>query len=97
LTRFHHAGIRAIRLDAVGYAVKKAGTSCFMIPDTFEFIDALTAKAHALGIRPPNAVTVLDTHDGIGVLDVGADRQGPGLLAPEDIDTLVEAIHERSN
>ena len=26
-----------------------------------------------LAIRPPQAVTVLDTHDGIGVIDVGAD------------------------
>ena len=31
LERFHRAGITAIRLDAVGHAVKKAGTSCFMI------------------------------------------------------------------
>ena len=117
LTRFHDAGITVIRLDAVGFAIKKAGTSCFMIPETFAFIDELTAQAHALGIdvlvevhghpddqiavarhvdwvydfalpplvlhtlytgmrealsrwlriRPANAVTVLDTHDGIGV------------------------------
>jgi len=150
LKQFHDAGIRAIRLDAIGYAIKKAGTSCFMIPETFEFIAALTAQAHALGIevlveihshyleqiaiakqvdwvydfalpplvlhtlytrtarqlkrwfeiRPRNAVTVLDTHDGIGVLDVGADRKGgdlPGLLTPEEIDALVKTIHERSH
>ena len=150
LKQFHAVGIRAIRLDAVGYAIKKAGTSCFMIPETFEFIAELTAQAHALGIevlveihshyleqieiakqvdwvydfalpplvlhtlytrnahhlkhwfeiRPRNAVTVLDTHDGIGVLDVGADRKGgalPGLLAPEEIDALVETIHQRSH
>jgi sucrose phosphorylase len=48
-------------------------------------------------IRPHNAITVLDTHDGIGVIDVGADQQGnPGLLAPEAIDNLVEEIHRRS-
>ena len=50
-TRFsrasHDAGIRAIRLDAVGYAVKKAGTSCFMIPETFAFI----AGPHRAGAR----------------------------------------------
>jgi sucrose phosphorylase len=150
LNRFHASGIRAIRLDAVGYAIKKAGTSGFMIPETFEFIAELTAQARVLGIevlveihshyleqieiakqvdwvydfalpplvlhtlytrnarqlkrwieiRPPNAVTVLDTHDGIGVLDVGADRKGgglPGLLAPEEIDQLVETIHQRSH
>src|SRR5437667_11518924 len=51
LQQFHAAGIRAIRLDAVGYAVKKAGTTCFMIPETFDFIGNLTAQAHALGIE----------------------------------------------
>jgi sucrose phosphorylase len=149
LERLHASGIRAIRLDAVGYAVKKAGTSCFMIPETFDFIADLTSQAHALGIevlvevhghyedqlaiasrvdrvydfalpplvlhtlysrttehlkrwlaiRPSNAVTVLDTHDGIGVTDVDADRRrgrAHGLLPRADIDTLVETIHERS-
>jgi sucrose phosphorylase len=141
LTRFHEAGIRAIRLDAAGFAVKKAGTSCFMIPETFAFIAEFTAQAHAIGIevlvethahhleqvriaghvdwvydfalpplvlhtlytrdatallrwlevRPRNSITVLDTHDGIGVLDA-AD-----LLSREEIDRLVETIHERSN
>ena len=51
-----------------------------------------------LDIRPHNAVTVLDTHDGIGVMDVGADRRRRprGLLRREEIDALVETIHERS-
>jgi len=52
-----------------------------------------------LGIRPANAVTVLDTHDGIGVLDVDAGRPpagAPGLLPPEHVGRLVETIHERS-
>ena len=51
LRRFQAAGIKMIRLDAVGYAIKKPGTSCFMIPETFEFIAELTAKARALGIE----------------------------------------------
>ena len=51
LRSFTAAGIRMIRLDAVGYAIKKAGTSCFMIPETFEFIAGLTAQAHALGME----------------------------------------------
>lgn len=151
LHRFHAAGIRAIRLDAAGYAIKKRGTSCFMIPETFDFIAELGAKAHAFGIEvlveihthyqeqieiarkvdwvydfalpplvlhtlytgnahrlkrwlqisPRNAVTVLDTHDGIGVLDVGPDRKDvdgpPGLLSSEEINRVVETIHERSN
>jgi len=32
LTRLHAAKVRAIRLDAIGYAIKEAGTSCFMSP-----------------------------------------------------------------
>ena len=49
--------------------------------------------------RPGNAVTVLDTHDGIGVIDVGPDATDParpGLLGPGEIDRLVEAIHANS-
>jgi sucrose phosphorylase len=148
LRRLQNAGIRAIRLDAVGYAMKKAGTSCFMIPETFAFIADFTAQARALGmdvlvevhghyqeqidvarrvdwvydfalpplvlhtlytrdvshlmhwlkIRPRNAVTVLDTHDGIGVRDVDGDRRrnAPGLLDRQHIDSLIGTIHERS-
>ncbi|HVZ20128.1 MAG TPA: sucrose phosphorylase [Vicinamibacterales bacterium] len=140
LARFHDAGIRTIRLDAVGFAIKKAGTSCFMIPETFAFIDELTAQARALGIdvlvelhghpddqiavarhvdwvydfalpplvlhtlytkttdaltrwlsiRPTNAVTVLDTHDGIGVRDAGP------LLPRAAVDALIDTIDQRS-
>lgn len=147
LERFRSARIRLIRLDAVGYAIKKHGTSCFMIPETFRFIAMLAAQAHALkmevlvevhshhllqleiarrvdwvydfalpplvlhslftgdarplarwlAIRPHNCVTVLDTHDGIGVIDVGISGEGElGLLAPAEIEQLVETIHSRS-
>ena len=44
-------------------------------------------------------MTVLDTHDGIGVVDVGADPDdpaNPGLLHPSQIHDLVEAIHDAS-
>jgi sucrose phosphorylase len=149
LDRFAAHGIAAVRLDAVGYAVKTAGTSSFMTPETFDFIDELTVSAHERGIevlvevhsywgtqveiarrvdwvydfalpplilhglysgnaerlrrwcaiRPRNAITVLDTHDGIGVIDVGPDtgeRGKPGLLAADEIDALVEGIHDAS-
>ncbi|HEU5101253.1 MAG TPA: alpha-amylase family glycosyl hydrolase, partial [Roseiflexaceae bacterium] len=45
LQTFHEHGISMIRLDAVGYAIKRPGTSCFMIPETFEFIGDLTRYA----------------------------------------------------
>lgn len=149
LDRFAAAGVRVARLDAVGYAVKTPGTSCFMTPETFAFIAQLRAWArergietlvevhahyeqqiavaaevdwvydfvlaplvlhalftgeagplrHWLDVRPTNAVTVLDTHDGIGVLDVGSDpndRTRAGLLDDEAIDALVERIHEHT-
>ncbi|NNJ61297.1 MAG: sucrose phosphorylase [Dactylosporangium sp.] len=54
---------------------------------------------HWLEIRPANAVTVLDTHDGIGVVDVGPTdfpTAQPGLLSADDIDILVNRIHDNS-
>jgi len=48
-------------------------------------------------VRPTNAVTVLDTHDGIGIVDVGPDQTAPeraGLLSTEQLDALVEGIHK---
>lgn len=151
LQTLHDNNIRMVRLDAVGYAVKKPGSSCFMIPETFAFIEALTRQAAALGIEvlveihsyfrrqieiarqvdrvydfalpplvlhaifnrtarylkqwlaisPRNAITVLDTHDGIGVIDIGADgvnpQDHPGLIPPEELDALVERIHISSD
>lgn len=41
--------------------------------------------AHWLGIRPANAVTMLDTHDGIGVIDAGPGAGLPGLLTEEEM------------
>ena len=146
LQTFAENGIKMIRLDAVGYAIKKKGTSCFMIPETYEFIDKIVKDAHAHGIQvlvevhahyetqvkiaesadyvydfalpplvlhsliaqdfkrlkhwlsisPTNCVTVLDTHDGIGVMDVGPSEGKSGLLEDEEINALVESIHENS-
>lgn len=146
LHQFAEAGINMIRLDAAGYAIKKPGTSCFMIPETFDFIAQLTEKAQRLGIEvlveihsyyqrqieiakkvdyvydfalpplvlhalfthkarylkhwleisPRNAITVLDTHDGIGIIDVGPKGDQPGLVPDAEIDLIVETIHQRS-
>ncbi|MFN9450700.1 MAG: sucrose phosphorylase [Rubrivivax sp.] len=140
--------VSMVRLDAVGYAIKRAGESCFMMPETFDFIETFAQEARSLGIevlvevhsyyqrqreiaqrvdwvydfalpplvlhafmtgraealarwigmRPQNALTVLDTHDGIGIIDIGADaadRAGsPGLVPPEELDRLVDWIHD---
>lgn len=150
LQRFADNGIRLIRLDAAGYAIKKAGTNCFMLPETFDFIAAFAAQAKAMGmevlveihsyyqrqidiaqrvdwvydfalpplvlhtfffgnskalkewirIRPENALTVLDTHDGIGIIDIGADpadrERHTGLITAQQLDQLVERIHTNS-
>jgi sucrose phosphorylase len=52
-----------------------------------------------LSIRPQNAVTVLDTHDGIGIIDIGADKKNklPGLIPDAELDALVEQIHKASH
>ena len=43
--------VRIIRLDAVGYVVKKPGTSCFMVePEIYEFLDWLTHEATSCGL-----------------------------------------------
>lgn len=148
LQTLHENNIRMVRLDAVGYAIKKAGSSCFMIPETFAFMEQLAQQAGALGIEvlveihsyfrkqieiagqvdrvydfalpplvlhaifnrtdrylkqwlaisPRNAITVLDTHDGIGVIDIGADgTDHPGLIPSDELDALVERIHVNSN
>ena len=146
LQRFTDHGVKYIRLDAAGYAIKKAGSSCFMLPETFDFIAQLSEQAKARGmtclveihgyhktqidiakrcdlvydfalpplvlhtlfsadatalknwldIAPRNCITVLDTHDGIGIVDA-ADYQGqPGLLTDPQLDALVEQIHQNS-
>jgi sucrose phosphorylase len=151
LQTLHANNIRIVRLDAVGYSVKKAGSSCFMIPETFAFIKALAQLAGTLGIEvlveihsyfrrqieiarqvdwvydfalpplilhaifnrtsrylkqwlaisPRNAITVLDTHDGIGIIDIGADgtnpQENPGLIPPQEVDAMIEKMHVNSN
>jgi sucrose 6(F)-phosphate phosphorylase len=58
-------GVRIVRLDAVGYVVKKAGTSCFMVePEIWEVIDWLVGVADGLGLTMlPEVHDVRATHE----------------------------------
>ncbi len=146
LRMFADNGVKIIRLDAAGYAIKRAGTSCFMTDEAFAFINELSKQANELGmetvaeihsyyktqvdvakrvnrvydfalpplilhtlfthnvdaltswlkISPRNCLTVLDTHDGIGIIDAGPQGIKPGLLNADEIDQLVETIHKNS-
>ncbi|CAI9399048.1 sucrose phosphorylase [Nocardioides sp. T2.26MG-1] len=144
---FAEAGVRTARLDAVGYAVKTAGTDSFMTDDTLAFVAEVTELAHAEGlevlvevhahhsqqravaavtdlvydfalpplllhaletgqtdrlaewleVRPANAITVLDTHDGIGVIDAGPAREWPGLMDHDEMAAVFEAAARRTD
>ncbi|MEA4907814.1 MAG: sucrose phosphorylase [Anaerolineaceae bacterium] len=52
LALFRSHNIKIVRLDAVGYVIKKPGTTCFMVePEIFEFIDWAIETAHGLGME----------------------------------------------
>jgi sucrose phosphorylase len=142
-------GVSMIRLDAVAYTGKIAGTTCFMTEESARLVERISSYAHdrgadvllevhghhelqvevartvdfvydfalpplllhALGqgdaeplarwlsTRPANSINVLDTHDGIGVVDVGPSDSSPsrpGLLDEQQIDALVAGIHANS-
>ncbi|TFC47107.1 sucrose phosphorylase [Cryobacterium sp. TMT2-10] len=44
-------------------------------------------------IRPENAITVLDTHDGIGIIDAGPIGTKPGLLTHDDMVDIFARAH----
>lgn len=146
LQKFADSGVQGIRLDAAGYAIKRRGTECFMLPETYDFIESLreaaadhdmdvlveihshyqtqidiaarvswvydfalpplvlhtlfTADASALKkwftVSPRNCITVLDTHDGIGIVDAAGDGDRAGLLNDEQIEELVAQIDIRT-
>lgn len=51
LRSFATQRVRIVRLDAVGYVVKKPGTSCFMVePEIYEFLDWVTEEAASCGL-----------------------------------------------
>lgn len=136
--KFAKSGVKVIRLDAVGYVAKEAGTNCFFLPKSHEIIKEIKKKVekydtkmlpevhghyklqkkiarredyvydfalpmlvlHALlssssrrlkkwiKTRPNNCFTTLDTHDGIGVVDV------EDLLTKKELNTTLSKIHE---
>lgn len=51
-TNFCKYNIKIVRLDAVGYVIKKMGTSCFFVePEIYEFLDWIMELATSLGIE----------------------------------------------
>lgn len=45
-------GVRMVRLDAIGYVIKKPGTSCFYVePEIYDFLHWIQAEAAAVGIE----------------------------------------------
>lgn len=59
LGSFSGHGIRMVRLDAVGYVIKRAGTTCFMVePEIYDFLGWVTAVAEELGL-----VVLPEVHD----------------------------------
>ncbi|MDD3224777.1 MAG: sucrose phosphorylase [Clostridium sp.] len=52
LINFSKQNVKVVRLDAVGYIIKKLGTSCFFVePEIYEFIDWITEAATSLGLE----------------------------------------------
>jgi len=138
-------GVRTVRIDAVGYAIKTVGSDSFMTDETMEYVQVLAqmcreagmrvlVEVHAhytqqqriaplvdlvydfalpalllhslvagttdrlarwLEIRPENAITVLDTHDGIGIIDAGPVKVGgvelPGLIDQSEMAAIFAA------
>jgi sucrose 6(F)-phosphate phosphorylase len=58
-------GVSMVRLDAVGYVVKRAGTSCFMVePEMWSFLDWASAMAASHGVTLlPEIHDVAATHE----------------------------------
>jgi sucrose phosphorylase len=51
LRSFADHGVRIVRLDAIGYVIKKAGTTCFMVePEIYEFLAWITRVADSFGL-----------------------------------------------
>lgn len=52
MENFRDNGIKIVRLDAVGYVIKKKGTSCFFVePEIYQFLDWISEMAHSMNIE----------------------------------------------
>lgn len=51
LDALQSGGVKVVRLDAVGYAVKTPGTDSFMTEETLEFVSEITEKIQSRGMR----------------------------------------------
>jgi len=52
MTNFSQQKVKIVRLDAVGYVIKKPGTSCFFVePEIFDFLGWIGNLANSLGIE----------------------------------------------
>lgn len=52
LVNFRANNVKIVRLDAVGYVIKKLGTSCFFVePEIYEFLKWIKELANYLGIE----------------------------------------------
>ena len=49
-----------------------------------------------LEVSPKNALTVLDTHDGIGIVDVAAEGEKQGLIEGAILSKIVDQMHINS-
>jgi len=52
LENFSRQGIKMVRLDAIGYVIKKPGTSCFMVePEIYDFLAWIGTLAQSFGLE----------------------------------------------
>jgi sucrose phosphorylase len=52
MRNFHEQKVKIVRLDAVGYVIKKMGTNCFFVePEIYDFLVWIHTLAHSLDIE----------------------------------------------
>jgi sucrose phosphorylase len=52
MANFSMNNVKMVRLDAVGYVIKKRGTTCFFVePEIYEFLDWISKLAHSNNIE----------------------------------------------